>query len=122
MQRTALIVDDSRIARRMLRKSLPPEWAVSVLEATNGREGLELCEQHDIEVMFLDLTMPEVDGMAVLDKIKHLAGRPKVTLIVSADVQPESKALALFKGAFEFIAKPASTETLRAALSRAGVL
>jgi len=122
MLRTALIVDDSGMARKLLRKVLPPEWQVEVHEAASGQEGLDACLRLNVDVLFLDMTMPGMDGMEVLDRLKKHPGRPQVTIVVTADVQPRTKAMALLKGAFEFIGKPASTESIRQTLRTAGML
>lgn len=106
----------------MLIKVLPPEFSVNIVEADSGPAGIAICEARIIDVLFLDLTMPGMDGFGVLDALKNHPGRPKVTIVVSADIQPRTQTLALLKGAFEFVPKPATTQAIRKALTSAGFL
>ena len=53
-----LIVDDSRLARMMLRKALPPSLSAEVVEAANGNDAIRCIESSRVDLMFLDLTMP----------------------------------------------------------------
>lgn len=119
---TLLIVDDSRIARRMARMALPEDWDVDIIEAGGGREAIEILETGDIEVMLLDLTMPEVDGYGVLAWLKEQAHLNPVVIVVSGDFQPLAGARVMNLGAFDFVKKPATKERISEALKLAGVL
>lgn len=121
MPKTVLIVDDSRTARRGLAKCLPPGWAEQVLEATNGQEALDTCERTPIDVMFLDLTMPEVDGFTVLERLKYSPHRPPTIIVVSADVQPKARLRVVTLGAFDFVDKPATEAAIRNVIALAGL-
>src|SRR5262245_44352939 len=61
-----LIVDDSRLARIMLRKALPPSLSTEVIEAANGTEAIRCVQSSRVDLMLLDLTMPDRDGYQVL--------------------------------------------------------
>ena len=65
-----LICDDSSFARKQMKRALPEEWDIEVTFTTNGLEGLEAIRQGKGEVVFLDLTMPEMDGYGVLEVIR----------------------------------------------------
>lgn len=119
MARKALIVDDSRLARRNLRRCLPEAWPYEIIEAESGAEGLALVAEHQPEIMFLDLTMPEMDGIEVLSRLRALPVRP-VVIVVSADIQPTSRAIAMLRGAFEFLNKPPVPEEIVRVLTLAG--
>ena len=121
MPKIALIVDDSRTARTWLRRCLPEGWPYEVIEATGGVEGLAACAEHKPEIMFLDLTMPDIDGLEVLERLRKQPHRP-VVIVVSADVQPTSKSIAMLRGAFEFIGKPANADEIARVLTLAGFL
>lgn len=121
MLTTLLIVDDSSFSRRMINRCLPDDWNVFITEATGGRQALALCETHHYDILFLDLTMPDIDGLEVLKALKSKGIRSKI-FIISADTQQTSKDLALRFGADDFIEKPIDTTKLRAALSKHGVL
>src|SRR4051794_32201892 len=100
-----LIVDDSKTARIMCKRVLPPSLRADLLEASGGEEALSVCRAQPVEIMFLDLTMPDVDGYQVLEALKN-EGRsiPKV-IVMSADIQPEAKERIERLGAIGFIPK-----------------
>ena len=70
MKTTALIVDDEPLARERIR-TLLSEWPqVEVVgEAGNGYEAIEILGRQPVDLLFLDIQMPEIDGFAVLDAI-----------------------------------------------------
>ena len=81
---TALIVDDERLAREELKFLLTSMENVEVLaEGENGIEAVELIEEHQPDVVFLDVQMPGLDGFAVL---KHLMEHRGVTPIAAGGV------------------------------------
>src|SRR5215208_1413432 len=100
-----LIVDDSPLARKMLRRSLPPTWDISITEAGNGREALTAYRLRKADVMFLDLTMPEMDGFELLEALRA-EDLNCLVIVVSADVQPQARERALKLGAVAFVEKP----------------
>jgi two-component system chemotaxis response regulator CheB len=101
-----LVVDDSAFARTTLARILRGAEDLEVIAtARDGADALELIQEHDPDVVTLDLTMPVVDGLAVL---RALAGRPRPHVIVvsksGADTELGAEALTL--GAIDIIAKP----------------
>ena len=116
-----LIVDDSAISRKMIIKALPASWEVDITQASNGLEALDACRQGKAHVMFLDLTMPELDGIGVLEKIKeeHLKS---IVFVISADIQPKSQELVKSLGAASFIKKPLDADTLLEKLKEQGLV
>jgi two-component system, chemotaxis family, chemotaxis protein CheY len=116
-----LIVDDSSTARRFLKKALPEQCLSDVVEADGARRGLELCREGGIDLMFLDLTMPEMDGYEVLAALgARLATLP--VIVVSGDVQTQAPERAKGLGARAFIKKPATKEQVEVVLREIGVL
>jgi CheY-like chemotaxis protein len=116
-----LIVDDSSTARRFLKKALPAPFLADVVEADGARQGLEICGEGGIDLVFLDLTMPEMDGYEVLAALGgRLATLP--VIVVSGDVQTQAPERAKALGARAFIKKPASKEQVEAVLREIGVL
>jgi two-component system chemotaxis response regulator CheY len=116
-----LIVDDSRLARMMLRKALPPSLSTEVVEAATGNEAIRCVESSRVDLMFLDLTMPDQDGYQVL-KILQDTGQTPPTIVVSADVQTLAADRVLKLGALAFLGKSLKPEELTAVLQRAGLL
>jgi two-component system, chemotaxis family, chemotaxis protein CheY len=121
MSVSVLVVDDSPIARKLLRKALPTDWDVQVQEAGDGVEALALFSAARYDVMFLDLTMPTIDGIAVLEALDGKLGDCMV-IVVSADVQPGVRQKVLELGAIDFLSKPVHPTALREVLRDYGVM
>lgn len=116
-----LIVDDSRLARMMLRKALPAALLTDVVEASDGDEALRHVATSQVDLMLLDLTMPERDGYQVL-KTLHDAGRTPPTIVVSADAQSLAAERVMQLGALAFVKKSLKPAELTEILQRAGLL
>ncbi len=122
MGRTILVADDSTMSRMMIKRALPEGWAEQVLEAANGQEALDQLAANAVDVLFLDLTMPEVDGFAVLEQLSGEGGAMPKTFVISADIQEESLKLCQERGALDFVPKPIRAEALAELLQRHGLL
>lgn len=120
MSVSILVVDDSAIARKMLIKALPTDWDVSITQAASGREALAAYRGGGVDIMFLDLTMPEMDGFQVLETLRH-EDLNCLVIVVSADMQPLAQERVLGLGAIAFIQKPVDAKKVEAVLRRYGV-
>lgn len=116
-----IICDDSSVARKQVTRALPPGWDVEITYATNGREGVEAVAARKGDVLFLDLTMPEMDGFEVLEYIRA-NDLPTVPIVISGDIQPDSYKRVMQLGAVAFIKKPVDAEELCKILDDYGVL
>ncbi len=121
MSKRVLIVDDSRTARLMLKKTLPPALLENLVEASGGKEAIAKCEEEIFDVMFLDLTMPDCDGYAVLMALK-LRNRTPPTIVVSADSQQLAQERVLALGAKAFMKKTPPRAEIERILREVGVL
>lgn len=124
MTRRVLIADDSTMSRLTVKKALPPDWADEILQAKDGQDALDQLAAQPFDVLFLDLTMPEVDGFEVLERLSDPSStlhRPAV-FVLSADIQAESLRICKERGALEFIGKPISAEALATALQKHGLV
>ncbi|MEI8093029.1 MAG: response regulator [Spirochaetales bacterium] len=101
---TILIADDSWVARLGMNKLLV-SLGHTVLEATDGKRALEVAEQHPVEILFLDLLMPELDGFGVLEALRGKLVRPKV-YVLSADIQETTRQRCVDLGVDGFLNKP----------------
>ena len=99
-----LIVDDSSLARRSTRKILESAGH-QVVEAEDGLRALERYYLEKPQIVLLDVTMREMDGIEVLKRIRELDPAARVVL-VTADVQNSTRELAEAGGACGFVAKP----------------
>lgn len=117
MPLNVLICDDSAFARKQIARALPPDWNVNIHFAGNGQEGLEQILSGHGDLVFLDLTMPVMDGYQVLQAIKAESLKTKV-IVVSGDIQPEAHAQVTALGALSFIKKPCSSEDIASLLTQ----
>jgi len=108
-----LVTDDSKLARRVLIKALLAYTdEANIFQATNGLEALKMTLKEKPDVVFLDLTMPEMDGYATLPKLRTINPDIKV-VVISADVQEKAKERVLALGAKFHISKPINTQRLQ---------
>lgn len=115
-----LICDDSNLARKQMAKSLPQNWDVDISFAENGKQAIDIIRQGKAEIMFLDLTMPEMDGFEVLEVIRK-EDLPTMVIVVSGDIQPEAYQRVINLGALDFIKKPIDDRQLRHVLDKYGI-
>jgi two-component system chemotaxis response regulator CheY len=115
-----LICDDSALARKLVSKSLPENFASQIHTASHGEEALQLLAQHQVALLFLDLTMPIMDGISVLEEIKRKCLEVFV-IVVSGDVQPLMKQRVMALGALDFIEKPLDQSKLLSVLHKFGL-
>lgn len=118
---SVLIVDDSPIARKMLIRSLPPDWDMQFTEAGDGMAAMTSIRARKPDLMFLDLTMPEMDGYQVLEQLRKENLDCRV-IVVSADIQPRARDRVIASGAMAFIKKPIDTVKLEVVLKEHGIL
>jgi len=116
-----LICDDSSFARKQMARALPSDWDVEITFAENGQIGLEAIKAGKGEVVFLDLTMPVLDGFSVL-KIMQSEAMGINTIVISADIQSEAKKMVEAAGALDFIRKPISEDALIQVLNKHNLL
>jgi len=109
------------LSRRSVIKALPPELNYAIDEAANGKEAIALLNKASFELMLLDLTMPEIDGVGVLEYLADKTEKPHV-VVISADFQPEKQRIVMSLGAAKFIRKPLDQEELAMTLFELGYL
>ena len=115
-----LVVDDDPDIRRILQDRLEA-LGYSIVTAENGRESLEKVAQEEPALMFLDLQLPEMDGMRVLKRLKeNLKGDANPAVIIITAYGTIEKAVeAMKEGAFDFITKPFSNDHLEIVIKKA---
>src|SRR5688572_2467925 len=105
-----LVVDDSNMSRRTLRKILEPAGH-EIIEAEEGMIGLERYFLERPDLVFLDLTMTGMYGIDVLNKLREMDPQALV-IIASADIQSSTQDLVQASGASAFINKPFTTDKI----------
>ena len=111
MVAAVLICDDSNLARKQMARALPAEWQQNIQFAGHGGEALDILQRQPIDLLFLDLNMPILDGYQVLAAIQQQQLSVK-TIVVSGDIQPEARERVLSYGALDFIKKPVDQQKL----------
>lgn len=112
MINSILVVDDSKMSRKLVIRALPAEWDATIHQATNGLEALDIIKEKSPDIIFLDLTMPELDGFGVLAALQEQDNQVPI-IVISADIQTQAYERAISLGACAFIQKPMSLEDVR---------
>lgn len=107
-----LVVDDSLIMRKAILKYLE-EYDFNVVgTATNGHSALELYSEHKPDIVTLDLTMPGLNGLIVLDQMLEIYDKSKI-IIVTALKDKMTGLEALQRGARGYVTKPFNADKLK---------
>ena len=111
---TALIADDEPLLRERLADHLARLWPALVIvgQARNGREALDLADQHEPDIAFLDVHMPGLNG---LDAARGLAGRAAIVFVTAYD---QYAVQAFEQGAIDYLVKPFDEARLAATVAR----
>jgi sigma-B regulation protein RsbU (phosphoserine phosphatase) len=112
-----LIIDDDEAVRGAFRHVLQ-QAGLTVLDAEDGDSGLLLCAERAPGVVFVDLRMPKMDGLAVLDAMKERHPDTPV-VVISGQGNMNDAIEALRRGAWDFVSKPVENELLVRAARRA---
>lgn len=115
-----LIADDEAPARNRLRDLLSDiEQSIVVAEAKNGKEALELVDEHQVDVVLLDIRMPVMDGIEAAQHLQKLSTPPAIIFTTAYD----SYAMQAFDmNAVDYLLKPIRQERLQTALAKARAL
>lgn len=103
---TFVITDDAIFMRTLLRKIIEQSEEFEVLgEASNGREAIEAAEKFKPDILTLDITMPEMDGIQAVPEIMKVS--PKTSIIMVSAMGQQSMVIeAIKQGAKDFVVKP----------------
>ncbi|URD67955.1 response regulator [Conchiformibius steedae DSM 2580] len=112
-----MIVDDSNIIRNRIERSMDNMDIEVVATASNGEDAVELFMQHRPDLITMDLTMPKVDGLECIKRIRALSSDVSI-LVVSALSDRQTGLRALQYGARGFICKPFTEEQLMLAFNK----
>ena len=114
---TVLIVDDDQIIREQVDKELQRNFFKTV-QASTGKAALEIFQKEVIDILLLDVKLPDMDGLSVLTQVKEK--KPDCEVIVmtgfgGADIAVQ----ALKRGAIDYLEKPLKLDDIKTALGRA---
>lgn len=113
-----LIVDDAAFMRMMLKDILLKNGFEVIGEAENGRTGVQLFQELSPDLVTMDITMPEMDGISAVKEIKKLDGKARIVM-VSAMGQQSMVIEAIQAGAADFIVKPFQPDRVLESLRKA---
>jgi len=113
---TVLVVDDESGIRKSLNLVLKDEY--HVLLAATGKEAIDVCTQNTVDLILLDILLPDMNGVDLLERIKSLEPGIEVIMITAVkEVQTAVKAMKL--GAYEYIVKPFAVDDVLNIIQRA---
>src|SRR5262252_8438633 len=116
-QKRILIVDDDKLVRWTLTQKCT-EFGYFSLEASSGEEALRALQNEYVDAVLLDVHLPDLSGIEVLEKLKQ-AGDPCTVIMMTADPQLEEVKAALRLGAYDFVSKPINYAELGVTLQNA---
>src|SRR5271166_4708793 len=112
-----LIVDDEKLVRWALTQKCT-EFGYQTLEAETGQAGLLSLQNENVDLVLLDVHLPDMSGIEVLEKLKQ-AGETRSIIMMTADPQLDDVKAALRMGAYDFVSKPINFEELGVTLQNA---
>jgi len=112
-----MIVDDERLVRWSLRQKCE-EWGYRVIEADAGEPALKLAQHESPDLVLLDVRMPDLSGIEVLDELKK-SGDARAVIMITADPQLDDVKAALKLGAYDFVGKPVDFDELHVTIKNA---
>lgn len=112
-----LVIDDDESIRLGCQQSLELE-GYTVKTASNGRAGLELAREEAFDVLIVDLKMPEISGMKVLERVRQETPDTQV-IMITGYATIESAVEAIRAGAYDYLPKPFSVDMLNVVVKRA---
>ncbi len=122
MSRTCLVVDDSRVVRKVARRILEAN-GFAVTEAADGQAAMEACRQMMPDCVLLDWNMPVIDGITFLRNLRSEFGPDKPPVVFCTTENDMSHIeQAIEAGAQEYIMKPFDEEILIGKLNQVGLL
>ena len=116
MSKTILVVDDATIMRLMLKQLLESNH-FNVIEATDGKNAVEVYAEQRPDLVTMDITMPIMDGIAAVKEIMKIDPQAKI-IMCSAMGQGNLVKEAIIAGARNFLVKPLQPERVLAAIKQ----
>ncbi|MFB0846491.1 response regulator transcription factor [Paenibacillus oleatilyticus] len=115
MSRTILIVEDENILREIMKDYLLEE-GYRVIEAIDGKQAISLFQEHEVDLILLDIMLPELDGWSVCKRIRKTSNVPIIILTARSD--EDDTLLGFELGADDYVTKPYSPPILLARAKR----
>lgn len=120
-----LVVDDSAVMRSMIKKTIVSSGVEvgEIFEAANGKEGLQVLEQNWLDILFIDVNMPVMDGMEMLEEVRKKSDTSDIPILIVSTESNNERIEIIQKQNAGFVHKPFTPEVLRERILEAlGVL
>jgi two-component system chemotaxis response regulator CheY len=120
-----LVVDDSAVMRSMIKKTIVSSGVEvgEIYEAANGKEGLQVLEQNWLDILFIDVNMPVMDGMEMLEQVRKKSDTADIPILIVSTESNNERIETIQKQNAGFVHKPFTPEVLRERILEAlGVL
>ena len=110
-----LVVDDSRLMRSMVARSLRMSGLPigELHEAANGKEGLDVLEREWIDIAFVDIHMPVMTGLEMIDRVRAMADLASLPIVVVSAESSQTRIDAIRGRGIEFVHKPFTAERMK---------
>lgn len=113
-----VIIDDSSIIHTIMKRYLDDD-DLEVTSLMDGVQAIEYCKDHTPDLIFLDIVMPEKDGLAVLRELRETKNNAQTSVIIlSSKDYGEDKKIAYELGAVAFLPKPPSKQQIQDVLNQ----
>jgi len=115
MKLNVLIVDDSPIMRRMIKKTIVLSGIEtgSIREAGDGQEALAQLEVHPVDILFVDINMPVMDGLELLERVRNQPENRDLSVFIISTESNEKRIEYIKSQNAEFLHKPFTPEDLK---------
>src|ERR1017187_4687231 len=111
-----MVVDDERLVRWSLRQKCE-EWGYHVIEADSGIPALKLAQHETPDLLLLDVRMPYLTGIEVLDQLKK-TGDARAVILMTADPQLDDDKAAFKDGAYDVVGKPVDFDEIKVTIKK----
>lgn len=121
--KTCLVVDDSKIVRKVVRRIMEG-LQFNVLEAEHGQEALDQVKANKVDVIILDWNMPVMDGLECMQKMRADSSIDPQPVIIFCTTENEFSKIqtAIMAGANEYVMKPFDEEIIAGKLRQLGII
>lgn len=103
-KKVLLVADDDSMNRKIISKFLKDSY--DIIEAADGKEAWELINSTHVDVILLDIIMPEMDGLEVLGRLRQKKEFDRIGVLVATSTKERTERAALSDGADDIVAKP----------------
>lgn len=122
MERNVLIVEDEKSIRLLIKKTLMKcdLHIGNIFEAGNGKEGIEIMNNQSIDLLLVDIYMPVMDGLEMLDYVMSRPDLKDIPAIVVSTENDEKRVDAIIRKGLGFVHKPFTNKLLNSEIKKLG--